>query len=128
MEWTSDAIKIWNFASDSVPHNLQKGSPDTSSWPVPAFTTAGGTCKIDNFFSDHSVIFDTTFCGDFAGQDAEWQKTSCYKNNKSLYPTCSDYVASNPSVYKDAYWIINSLKVYRKTDVVTSSSSTQSST
>jgi hypothetical protein len=128
MEWTEDVIQIWNFAPHNVPSNLASGMPDTSTWPEPVFTTAGGGCNIDDYFLDHSVVFDTTFCGDFAGQPAQWELTTCYINNQDLYPTCAAYVAANPSVYKDAYWIINSLKVYQKTDVVSSTSSTPSST
>ncbi|KAF4637866.1 hypothetical protein G7Y89_g211 [Cudoniella acicularis] len=125
MEWTSDVIQIWNFSPGNIPADLLAGTPDTSGWGLPAFTTAQGSCDIDSHFQDHKVVIDTTFCGNWAGQDVFWQATSCY--NKELYPTCASYVAANPGAYSGAYWLINSLKVYKKTTVASSSSSSSSS-
>ena len=127
MEWTSSVIRMWNFGRGNIPADISSGSPDPSKWGLPAFTTAGGSCNnIDDFFKSHQVTFDTTFCGNWAGQQSIWQQTSCYDPNK--YPTCNSYVAANPSVYEDAYWLIKSLKVYQSTPGSTSSSSTSSST
>ena len=109
MEWTSDVIRVWNFVSGLVPSDILSGKPNPSGWGLPSFTTAQGKGDIDEHFKDHKVVLDTTFCGNWAGQDVFWQQTSCY--DKVLYPTCSEYVAKNPSKYQDAYWLINSLKV-----------------
>ena len=129
MEWTSEVIQIWNFAHSNIPSNLKSGNPDTSTWGTPQFTTAKGSCDIDAHFKDQQVVFNTDFCGTYAGQDYFWEQTSCYKANPKMYPTCNDYVAANPAAYEDAFWTINSLKVYQKTNVVSSSSSsTHSST
>lgn len=27
--------------------------------------------------------------------------------------TCNDYVAQNPNVFNDVYWLVNSVKVYQ---------------
>lgn len=113
VEWTSDHIKIWNWARSSIPQDIALGQPNPESWKLPVFTTVGGTCDIDRHFKDHRIIFDTTFCGYWAGQSYFWQKTSCYKNDPTRFPTCVDYVASNPSVFSDAYWAINSVRVYQ---------------
>jgi hypothetical protein len=117
MEWTSDHIKIWNWAPGSIPRDIISGHPDPTLWKTPAFSTAGGSCIIDNHFSNHNIIFDTTFCGNWAGQPYFWQKTSCYKNDPTRYPTCVDYVANNPSAFANANWIINSVKVYQQTSL-----------
>lgn len=59
-------------------------------------------CSPDHF-NAHQIIFDLTFCGDFAG---------------ALYPTsgcpgvCEDFVNNNPEKFTEAYWEINSLLVY----------------
>jgi hypothetical protein len=129
MEWTSEVIQIWNFGPNNIPSNLKNGNPDTSTWGTPQFTTAQGSCDIDAHFQDQQVVFNTDFCGSYAGLDYFWQQTSCYKSNPTKYATCVDYVAANPAMYENAFWTINSLKVYQKTNVVSSSSSsTQSST
>ncbi len=53
-------------------------------------------------------VFDTTFCGDWAG--AVWSSSpTC----SGLASTCQDYVQNNPSAFANAYWLINSLQVYQ---------------
>lgn len=113
MEWTSSAIKIWNFSPSQTPQNIQSGQPDPNTWGTAHFTTAGGSCNIDEHFRNHNIVFDITFCGNYAGQDYFWQQTSCYKNNPSKWPRCLDYVAANPGVFENAYWLVNSVKVYQ---------------
>lgn len=116
MEWTSDVIQVWNFGANSIPKDIKSGEPDPSKWGKPTFTTAQGKCDIDSHFKNHKVVLDTTFCGNWAGQSQIWEATSCYDRVK--YPTCNSYVAANPEKFKDAYWLINGLKVYKKTKVV----------
>jgi Glycosyl hydrolases family 16 len=116
MEWTSDVIRMWSWAAGSVPGDIASGKPVPSSWGTPGFTTAQGVGNVDDHFKNHQIVLDTTFCGSWAGQDIFWQQTSCY--DKVQYPTCNDYVAKNPSKYKDAYWLVNSLKVYQETEDV----------
>lgn len=41
------------------------------------------------------------------------QDPTCSK----LAPTCNEYVASNPGAFAEAYWLINSVKVYSKESV-----------
>jgi hypothetical protein len=52
---------------------------------------------MDSHFAQQTLIFDTTFCGDWGSN--VWSSDSVCKN---LGPTCSGYVASNPGVFKDA--------------------------
>lgn len=111
MQWTSDVIRMWNFGPDAIPADITAGTPDPSTWSLPAFTTEGGVCNIDELFANHKIVFDTTFCGGYAGQTGFWQETTCYDADK--YPTCDSYVGANPAAYKEAYWLINSVKVYQ---------------
>ncbi|KAA6410314.1 MAG: putative endo-1,3(4)-beta-glucanase [Lasallia pustulata] len=118
-QWTSDFIRIWFFAAGSVPSDITAGTPDPSLWGRPQ-ANLQGSCNIDTHFANHSIIFDTTFCGDYAGK--VWSSDpTC----KALAPTCHDYVASNPAAFQDAYWSINSVKVYKL--ALPSNSSTSSS-
>lgn len=113
MEWSTHFIKMWTFAPGAVPANILSETPDTSTWGLPSFDTEGGNCTMNDHFQAHNMVFDLTFCGTYAGQSYFWEQTSCYKNNPTAYATCADYVAANPSVYANAYWIINSVKVYQ---------------
>ncbi|TGO28523.1 hypothetical protein BPAE_0026g00120 [Botrytis paeoniae] len=126
MQWTSDVIRMWNFGPDAIPADITAGTPDPSTWDLPAFTTEGGVCNIDGLFANHKIIFDTTFCGGYAGQTGFWQETTCYDAEK--YPTCDSYVGANPEAYKEAYWLINSVKVYQNDTLTATSAAAASST
>jgi hypothetical protein len=106
MEWTSSAISVHFFPRYAIPRDISSGNPNPSSWGAPQATFSGPGCNIDQHFMNHNIIFDTTFCGDWAGN--VWGSGSC----ASLAPTCQDYVANNPGVFGNAYWMINSVKVY----------------
>ncbi|TGO50203.1 hypothetical protein BOTNAR_0402g00010 [Botryotinia narcissicola] len=126
MQWTSDVIRMWNFGPEAIPADITAGTPDPSTWDLPAFTTEGGVCNIDGLFANHKIIFDTTFCGGYAGQTGFWQETTCYDAEK--YPTCDSYVGANPEAYKEAYWLINSVKVYQNDTLAATSAAAASST
>jgi hypothetical protein len=109
MDWTSSAISIYFFRRDAIPADITAGKPNPASWGAPqaAFT---GSCNIDAHFKSHKIVFDTTFCGDWAG--SVWGD-QC----GSLAPSCQAYVAKNPAAFSEAYWLINSVKVYRQAGV-----------
>ncbi|KAG9238289.1 putative endo-1,3(4)-beta-glucanase, partial [Amylocarpus encephaloides] len=108
MEWTSSAISISFFPRPSIPADITAGTPDPSKWPSPQARFSGGGCNIDQYFNSHKMIFNTAFCGDWAGKI--WDSdASC----KALAPTCDKYVGDNPTAFKEAYWLINSVVVYR---------------
>ncbi|KKK12876.1 hypothetical protein P175DRAFT_0431004 [Aspergillus ochraceoroseus IBT 24754] len=106
-EWTSDAISIWFFPRSSIPADISAGTPDPSAWGTPTARFAG-SCNIDSHFGDMQIIFDITFCGDWAGN--VWSSSPC----ASLASSCVDYVANNPSAFAHTYWDINSLRVYQQ--------------
>lgn len=62
--WESTGIYVWFFPRDSIPIDITLGIPTTGNWgpPVAAFN-GGSTCNIDSFFSNETIVFDTTFCG-----------------------------------------------------------------
>lgn len=103
-QWMSDSITVWFFPRSSVPDDITDGSPDPNKWngtrPVASFS---GSCDLDSKFKDLQLVFDITFCGDWAGDDF----STCGAGS-----SCQDYVANNPSAFADVYWSVNSLKVY----------------
>ncbi|MCJ1255374.1 hypothetical protein MMC24_003190, partial [Lignoscripta atroalba] len=106
-EWTDSAIRIWFFPRGSVPSDATGNSPNPSGWGTPTATFQGG-CDFGQSFKNQNIVFDTTFCGDWAGQIWGSDPICSSKAN-----TCNDFVQNNPSAFKDAYWSINSLKVYQ---------------
>ncbi|KAG9200781.1 hypothetical protein G6514_006637 [Epicoccum nigrum] len=103
--WTNSGIKVWYFASRDVPANIRSGNPDPSSWGTPTANFGPG-CDYASKFKSLNIVFDITFCGDWAG--GVWGSTSCAQIN----PSCNAYVASQPQSFGDSYWLINSVKVY----------------
>lgn len=102
MLWDQIGIRIWNFPRSQVPSDIDAGAPTPATWPVPDAFWSTTTCPVDEFFDSHSIVINTSLCGDFAG---------------SLYPssgcpgTCAEHVA-DPNNFKDAKWKINYVAVY----------------
>lgn len=78
MEWTSSAIQIWFFPRGSVPASILEANdtvgPDPSTFGMPV-ANFQGSCDLDAHFYNHSVVFDTTFCGSYAGN--LWAGAGC---------------------------------------------------
>ncbi|KAG0648115.1 hypothetical protein D0Z07_5636 [Hyphodiscus hymeniophilus] len=105
MEWTSSAIEVYFFPRNAIPGDISSGDPNPAGWGTPTASFSG--CDIDSHFMNHNIVFDTTFCGQWAG--AVWESGSC----AALAPSCDAYVGGNPGAFTDAYWMINSVKVYQ---------------
>lgn len=112
MELTSQAISVWFFPRGTAQAaSLSTGgraaaTPDTSTFGTPMGTFTG--CDIDSYFSAQQIIFDTTFCGDWAGKVWATDATCA-----PLASSCNAYVQQNTDAFVDAYWLINSVKVYQ---------------
>ncbi|KAI4141329.1 MAG: hypothetical protein L6R39_005399 [Caloplaca ligustica] len=106
--WTSQDISIYHFPRSLVPADISAGKPNPATWGMPVAKFAGG-CNIDEHFQNLNIIFNTAFCGDWAGE--AWNSsTTC----QAKAPTCQAYVQNNPEAFKDAYWMIRSVKVYQE--------------
>lgn len=106
-EWTSEFIKIWFFPRGSFPSDIASASPSPSqNWGPPA-SMFSGDFSMDDHFKNLSLVFDTTFCGDWAGNT--WNSSTC----ASLAPTCEEYVSNFPAAFAEAYWAVNTLQVFQ---------------
>jgi len=109
MERTNDFIKAWYWARNeaSIPGDVSSGSNtiETDGWPTPFANFPNTQCNIAQFFGQHNLIFDLTFCGDWAGQDSVYAASGCPS-------TCVDFVNNNPGSFSNAYWDIASVKVF----------------
>lgn len=117
LEWTSAGMTIWAWSGGTAPSDATGNGPDPSGWgnPIGSFPSGSG-CTVDTFFRDQQIVFDTTFCGVWAG-DSWPADPGC----SGLAATCQEYVQNNPTAFRDAYWTINSLKVYTNGDGTSSS-------
>ncbi|KZP32443.1 glycoside hydrolase family 16 protein [Athelia psychrophila] len=116
MLWDGAGISIFFFARGSVPADIDTGAPDPTGWGAPMANWPADNCNPSTFFYDHSAIFDTTLCGDWAGSG--WtttglpgQSTSCAA--ETGYPTCEAFVAAEGAAFSEAYWEVASVKIYQ---------------
>ena len=106
-QYTSTGIQIWFWPRGAVPSDVIAGNPDPNNWELPNANWENPQVSWDSHFCELQLIFDTTFCGQWAGE--VWANDT---STSVLAPTCNEYVQNHPEAYVDAYWAINSLKVF----------------
>ena len=119
----SDGINIWFFPRDKIPADIDAGSPvppptslnapaSNNTWGVPNARFMGQGNDFDKHFKDMKIIINTSLCGDWAGK--VWNTTpECSKRTT----TCEEWVTKSPGAFADAYWAIQSIKVFEKGDM-----------
>jgi len=105
MMWVTGAIQVWSWTAGNVPGDIYSNNPNPAGWGTPVANWASG-CDFGANFDNMNIIVNTAFCGNWAG--AVWKSGSC----ASLATECYQYVAANPQAYTEAYWLINSIKVF----------------
>jgi len=117
MKWDSTGVAVYFFPRNGVPADITAGNPNPDSWGAAQARWPATSCDPYQFFQNHSVIFDTTLCGDWAG--AVWggsgipgQEQSCAA--RTGYSTCEAFVHATGSAFADAYWEINSMLIYQQ--------------
>ncbi|KAK3330208.1 concanavalin A-like lectin/glucanase domain-containing protein [Apodospora peruviana] len=120
VEWDTSVINAWFFShgaalpatllSSSSNNGTAAPAPDTASLGPPlAVFQPDESCQLNQLFKDHNLIINTDFCGGWGANDWHDDETC-----KKLAPNCEDYVGANPEAFAEAYWLINSIKVYQK--------------
>lgn len=109
LDWTDERIAVWFFPRYKIPADVFSDSPNPAGWgPALAAFNGGNGCDIPSHFMQHSLVFNIALCGEWAGN--VWgQNAEC----AALAPTCADWVAQNPGAFADAYWLINSVRVFQ---------------
>lgn len=110
MERTTDFIKIWYFPRGSEPKSLVNGSPDTSTFGKP-MAHMQGECDFGERFTAQKLVFNTDFCGDWAG-GIFGEDGQCPMTDPNSFTSCKNFVAKNPEEFKEAYWKINSVQIF----------------
>jgi hypothetical protein len=106
MDWTDSAISIWFWPRGTAPGDVLGSAPNPAGWGKPQ-SHFSGSCDFNQHFSNHQLVFDNTFCGAWAG--SAWGGSCAAAHGGS----CNAFVQKNPGAFKDAYWLVNSLKVYK---------------
>ncbi|KAK3113280.1 hypothetical protein LTR53_009564, partial [Teratosphaeriaceae sp. CCFEE 6253] len=116
-EWTANYIKTWFFPRGGIPASITNGAPDTSKFGTPAVNMQSGggySCNIKSHFANMSIIINTDFCGAWAGEVYSGSYPQCPQTpGASSLDSCVNFVGNNPSNFTQAYWQINSIKVYQ---------------
>jgi len=107
MMWADDGIRVWFFHRAAIPADILANAPQPNNWGTPTAYLGGTACDTNKFFYNHSIIFDITFCGDWAG--TSYISSGCPG-------TCSDRII-DPTNFANASWTINSLQVYQSPQV-----------
>jgi len=116
MLWDDSGISIWFFDRNNIPSDITNSAPVPEGWDAPTAFWPASTCNPFQFFQNHGVIFDTTLCGDWAGNawtasGAPGQEQSCAQ--RTGVATCQQYVQQNGAAFSDAYWEVKSVQIYQ---------------
>jgi len=116
MQWDTSGIAIYFFPSGTTPPDIDAGVPQPSTWGNALARWPATSCDPFKFFNTHSIIFDTTLCGDWASgvwssSGIPGQEQSCAQ--RTGFSTCQAFVEASGSSFDEAYWEVKSVKVYQ---------------
>ncbi|XWW99379.1 hypothetical protein V2A60_007388 [Cordyceps javanica] len=106
VEWRDDGIRMWQFARDAIPADISGGKPTPDAWGTAAADFPNTHCDIGARFSNHSIVANIDLCGDLV--EATWKDSGCGGGAK-----CTDFVATKPSEFSNAYWEFGAFQVYQ---------------
>ncbi|KAF8075111.1 glycoside hydrolase family 16 protein [Lyophyllum atratum] len=101
--WDSTGIKMWRFPRTEIPADIIAKTPDPSKWKDPVAYWSASSCDMAAHFYEHSLVLDTTLCGDWAAPT--YKSAGCPG-------TCAEAVM-DPTNYAFAKWKLNYIAVYQ---------------
>ncbi|CAJ1403047.1 unnamed protein product [Effrenium voratum] len=111
-EWdpvVNKRLRTWFFPAGTEPEFGENPDPDLWGVPNSFFTLNERWCTAAHF-KNMRMVFDTTFCGDYAGGSfaayCGWTQMQC-----------EDYVRTKPEAFSQAFWSIKRLDVYQSAAV-----------
>ncbi|ETW87676.1 glycoside hydrolase family 16 protein [Heterobasidion irregulare TC 32-1] len=117
MLWDDDGVSVYFFPRSSIPADITAGAPQPNGWGLPMAQWPASSCNPSTFFHDHSAIFDTTLCGDWAS--GVWSSTGVPGQEQSCaqrtgVATCEDFVRNNGAALQQAYWEVKGVTIYQQ--------------
>ncbi|KAI9202982.1 uncharacterized protein BJ171DRAFT_600426 [Polychytrium aggregatum] len=103
-------LAIYFFPRSNIPTDIAQSKPNPSTWGEPEVYFPFDCCSPD-YFQDMTFIIDTNLCGSWLSNAAD---AACPMTTGGE-PVCDAYVANTPSAFGEAYWAINSIKLYQPT-------------
>ena len=104
-------LRVWFWTQEEAPQDIKDKTPDPSTWGIPyAEYPFGSWCPAELFNTPKQLRFDIYFCG-WSGQQSWFQQCQTQVTNGL---TCQQWVNTNPTYFRDAYWIINYMDVYQR--------------
>ncbi|CEP08116.1 hypothetical protein [Parasitella parasitica] len=117
MRWEqTTGIQIWFFPRSDLPDDLAESQDDSTAtataptmvdWGAPVADYPFGSNCNATLFKDMKIVINLTFCGRWAGNQKSYSGAGCPLD-------CTSYVKNTPHAFDEAYWDINSLRVYQK--------------
>ena len=107
-EWVpGQFIRTFFFPRDQIPQDIHDQSPQPDNWgkPYARFELTDSACP-SGHFKNNQIVFDTTFCGDWAG--------ATFPQTCTGASSCNDYVKYSPNDFAEAYWLLNYVRVYTR--------------
>ncbi|WVR03651.1 hypothetical protein IAU60_000646 [Kwoniella sp. DSM 27419] len=107
MERANTGIRMWFWPRHTrMPKDIRTVAHhvDPSSWGIPFASFPSTSCDIPSHFSQHRIVWDLTFCGDWAG--------GVYGSSGCPGSSCEDHVDNQPEAFREAFWKIQGLRAY----------------
>jgi len=102
--YTNSEISVWRWRRQDVPVDIKSNVPRPESWPTPVATwKSGASCGISKNFGPQNLVITIAMCGD--------SDLNTYSQGKCP-GTCYDYFLKG-SHYKEVYFAINSIKIFK---------------
>jgi hypothetical protein len=90
--WDKTGISVWFFSRNSIPEDIKSGgNPNPSSWPEPVAFWSTSSCDVATHFHEHSIVIDTTLCGDWAGNDNVFASSGCQRSCAETVTKASNF-------------------------------------
>ncbi|KAF9240620.1 glycoside hydrolase family 16 protein [Melanogaster broomeanus] len=105
----SAGMSMWHFARADIPVDITNKVPTPATWGTPAGYWSSQTCDISTNFYEHSMVIDTTICGNWAGgaYASSWLPWHLLVYGLPMLLT------SLLTCTSDAKWVINYIAVYQ---------------
>ncbi|WFD34991.1 hypothetical protein MCUN1_001837 [Malassezia cuniculi] len=100
-------VRMWFWdANSNLPSDVKTigDTVNPDNWGKPAAYFNIPNCR--DSFDPHSIVFDITLCGDWAGNT--YEQTSC----AAQYGVCSKQVRDFGSSFNDSYWDVTGLYIF----------------